>query len=241
VNLDPPDNTKRTIILGRTGSGKSVGGLNLLASQNWDKQPWTILDFKGEDLVRKIWKNNERALKVISPDDAPPKKPGLYLMPLRPVLDDAALERWLMQVYSRANGQTKRGHGLFIDEGFAMPSNGVALDLIFTQGRSKKIPVIALYQRPVYMTRFAVAQADYFMVYSQNDRRDLRTTDEFVQAAILPNGQEVTPKTVLPPWHSLWYDVAQGKSVVLGPAPEPDAILAKFNRRLSPSRCRAYT
>lgn len=239
--MNRPDNTKRTIILGRTGTGKSVGGLNLLSGQNFHQQPWTILDFKGEDLVKQIWRENERAVRVISPEEKPPTKPGLYLMPLRPQLDDGALEAWLMQVYMRANGRPNKGHGLFIDEGFAMPREGKALDLIYTQGRSKKIPVIALYQRPVYMTRFAVAQADYFMVYAQNDRRDLKTTSEFIEPARLPSGQLVTVNTELPKWHSLWYDVSLGKTVVLGPAPAPDQVLAAFSRRLSPNSRRAYT
>jgi hypothetical protein len=238
---NPPDNTKRTIILGRTGSGKSVGGLNLLADMNWHQQPWVILDFKGEDLVRKIWKQNRRAVKSISPEDAPPKAPGLYIMPLRPLLDDAALEAWLMAVYSRANGQTKKGCGLFIDEGFAMPAKGQALDIIFTQGRSKKIPVIALYQRPVYMTRFAVAQADYFMVYDQNDERDLETTRKFIKPAFKPDGSKISVYEELPPYFSLWYDVSRGKTDVLRPAPPPEVVLDKFNRRLTPNNRRAYT
>ena len=128
----------------------------------------------------------------------------------------------------------QQGIGIYIDEGYMIAPTSNALKAILTQGRSRKVPVIALYQRPVYMSRFAVAQADFFAVFDQNDERDLKTTQQFVKAAKAPDGTLITVYSELPRYHCIWYDVGEGLSVVLKPAPSKDAILATFAKRLKP-------
>jgi len=224
-----PTDQQRTLILGRTGSGKSQFAIALLSTRNFDEMPWVIIDYKGEDLIDDIRKQCKSKIKTISVYDPPPKKPGLYWMKPSPKLDDEAMETWLMKVW-------KQGHvGLFIDEGFALPQRD-AFDMILTQGRSLHIPVICLYQRPAWMSRFAVAQADFFAVFDQNDERDLKTTKSFVKPAkmITKEGKEVevTVYSELPKYHSLWYDVGRGFSSVLNPAPDRKTILKQFRDRL---------
>jgi hypothetical protein len=232
-----PNNQQRVIVLGRTGTGKSVFAIALLSTRNWiddaisqeAAQPWVIIDYKGEDLIDEIREKCGKRIKTISVHDKPPTKPGLYWMKPTPKIDDEAMEKWLWAVWK--NGKT----GLFIDEGFALPQKD-AFDAILTQGRSLRIPVIVLYQRPAWMSRFAVAQADFVAVFDQNDERDLKTTKSFVKSAILTNKEgnklEVTVYSELPKYHCLWYDVGRGYSSVLFPAPDPKQILSTFKRRL---------
>lgn len=223
------------MVLGRTGSGKTYFGANLLSMQNFDQMPWTIIDYKGDALIQSIRTQNK--LKEIHPKDKPPTRPGLYIMQPRPKLDDKALEEWLMKVWENED------HGLYIDEGYALPQKD-AFDIILTQGRAKHIPVIVLYQRPVYMSRFATAQADYFAVFAQHDRRDLKTTNEFVgEYTPIRHRGEPRPQTItvyepLPKFHCYWRDVAEGTISVLSPVPGKNTILAQFRNRLDPRSSR---
>lgn len=225
--MEMPGDTDRTIVLGRTGSGKSVFAIWLLSLQDFDKKPWVIIDYKGEDLIQTILAQN-KAVKVITCDKDPPTKPGLYWMQPTPKIDDDRMEKWLFQCWKQEN------IGLFIDEGYALPQKS-AFDIILTQGRSKHIPVIALYQRPVYMSRYAVAQANFFAAFDQNDKRDLITTAQFLKPPIV-RGEEIPLKTKLPPYWFIWYHVNTGKSVICRPCPPGNKILATFRERLKTTK-----
>ncbi len=223
-----PTDENRTIILGRTGAGKTVFACQLLSTRNFDEIPWVIIDFKNDRLIEKIVKQNK--VKEIKVSSKPPTKPGLYIMKPRPILDDLELEAWLMKCWAQEE------IGLYIDEGYALPNMGKtqAFTLILTQGRSKKIPVIILYQRPVYMNIFAVAQADFFAVFEQNIEADLKKTKEFIEPGYSKTGVKITPYTRLPLYHCLWYDVSRGSTSVLLPAPSEPIILKTFRARLNP-------
>jgi len=222
-----PTEQQRTVVLGRTGSGKSQFAWALMSTRNYDEMPWVIIDYKREDLIDETVKACKGFIKDISPNDKPPKKPGVYRMLLRPVADDEAINKFLWACY-------KQGHvGLLIDEGYALPQkHGHPFDIILTQGRSLHIPVIVLYQRPAWMSRFAIAQADYFAVFEQNDERDLKITKQFIKPAQFSNGEIVTVFSDLPKYSCLWYDVGRGKSTVLAPAPDKQSIINLFKRRL---------
>lgn len=229
--INGPTDQQRTIILGRTGAGKSQFAIALLSTRDWHLKPWTIIDYKGEDLLEDIRAETKGAIREIKVTDNPPTSPGLYYMRPSPVIDDDAVNAYLWKVWK--NGD----HGLFIDEGFALPQkHGGAFDVILTQGRSLHIPVICLYQRPVYMSRFAVAQADYFAVFDQNDIRDLKTTAQYVRPAKGVNGEIISVFTPLPKFYCLWYDVSQGFSSVLLPAPDRNEIIEAFKSRLKPTQ-----
>lgn len=241
-----PDDSSRTIVLGATGSGKSVFALFLLSNASWGHKPWVIIDYKGDELIEEIllangWYSKREGrrtvivrgmgspIKELSPSDKPPTKPGLYYMRPDAKTDDDLVEAFLMAVYKKGN------IGLFVDEGYAIPEKD-ALDMIMTQGRSKRIPVIILYQRPVYMSRFAVAQASYFACFDQNDERDLKTTKEFIKPVIAPDGRKITVSDELPSYCCIWFDVAKRKSIILTPSPDPDVIASVFTRRLQPRK-----
>jgi len=241
VKVRGPSDQQRTLVIGRTGSGKSQFAIALLSTRNFDEMPWIIIDYKGEDLIddiRLATGGLKRGLiKNLAVDDNPPVEPGLYYMNPRPIIDDVAVEAFLWKVHGMKRGglgkKKFRGNcGLFIDEGYCLPQKG-AFDVILTQGRTLYIPVICLYQRPVWMSRFAVAQADYVAVFAQMDERDIKTTASFVKPA-KENGRVITVSDELPPYYCLWYDVGRGLSSVLRPAPDRQTIIDTFKQRLQP-------
>lgn len=229
-----PDDTHRCMYIGRTGTGKSQAAIAQLADQNFNEIPWVIIDYKGEDLLRDIIKRNRSAIKTIKVTDKPPKKPGLYYMNPAPKDDDGAMEVWLRNVHRQGS------LGIYIDEGYALPKFGdsPAFTMILTQGRSLHIPVICLYQRPVWMSRFAIAQADFIRVFKQGDERDEKITKNFCRPAILPDGSKLGPLELdrLPDYFSLWHDVGRGHTAILKPAPDRNTIIGKFTARLKPTK-----
>jgi len=243
-----PTDQQRTIVIGRTGSGKSQFAISLLSTRNFDEIPWVFIDYKGEDLFDDIRKATGGykwgAIKVLDVDDDPPTTPGLYYMRPRVVIDDVSVNNFLRKCYDQKRGpigSRHRGHiGIMVDEGYALPQkHGSAFDVILTQGRTLYIPVIVLYQRSVWMSRFAVAQADFVAVFAQMDERDIKTSASFVKPAKGENGESISVFTALPPYYCLWYDVGAGSSSVLRPAPDAKTIIGTFKRRLSPRTKRA--
>lgn len=242
-----PADTDRTIILGDTGSGKSVFAVALLSSRNWADDsdnpiPWFIIDYKGEDLIEKVLVACKRWIKTVSVYSDPPKTPGLYYVKVRPHIDDVAIEAFLAKIYHRAsNGPKKRrlGSGIFLDEGYALPRNSKYFDILLTQGRSLGCPIICLYQRPVEMSRFAVSQSTFRAVLRLGDKRDQKTASEFIKPVKGENGEVISVFNELPKYHALWYDVGRGVSTILAPAPPEKVIIKSFIDRLRPSKERA--
>ncbi len=232
--LRNPTDQQRVTILGRTGSGKSQFSCGLLSTRNFHEMPWIIIDYKGEDLVLDIYDACNGGMKQIDVKDKPPKEPGVYHMRLVPKLTDADMDAFLWKCHAQ-------GHiGLFIDEGFALPQGrSNTYDIILTQGRSLHIPVIQLYQRPVWMSRFAIAQTDYFAAFKQHDLRDLELTNKFVPPMKGGNNGSISVFNDLPDYHCLWHDVGEGNTSLLAPAPSRDDIIQTFTDRLKPKKKRA--
>lgn len=217
-----PDDSKRQYIIGRTGSGKTVAGVWHLSQRSWDKMPWVIVDYKGDELIGRI---PTTEIKKRSKGYDVPTKPGIYV--IRPVagVDDDFVEDFLWKV-------KYRGHcGLYIDEGYMLPekSKSPAFNAILTQGRSLKIPVIILSQRPVWLSRFVITESEFIQTYWLNDKRDRDTLK-----AVIPGGVD----TRLPEYHSWYYDVGRDKLTHIGPVPHPDVILQAFGR---PTRKKIFT
>ena len=226
-----PGMENRTVVLGQTGTGKTVFSLWLLAQQNYFEYPWTVIDYKGDELIDRIFKLRSPYIHTIKIGRKPPKKPGLYRLCPDLVNDDDAVNQYLYDVYRQQN------HGLYIDEGYAIPNvrDNKPLNAIFTQGRARKNPVICCYQRPVFMSRFAVAQASFISHFEQDDERDLVSAKQFIRAAIAPDGSKITPFTELPKYYSLWYDISGRKTSVLQPCPDDNGVLQLYRTRLGVS------
>jgi hypothetical protein len=207
-----PGASDRTVIIGPTGSGKTIGGAWILSRQRFDKRPWVALDFKGEELWDKVGDPPMRPLKL----GQLPGKTGLYRLEVLPGSEDE-LEAWLWKIWAKENV------GLFIDEVSLVPQKA-AFKAILRQGRSKRIPVISCTQRPVDCDREVFSESQYRMLYGVEDKRDWQTIQGLFQHSQL---DVLKP---LPRHCSYWYDAKQKFCWRLKPTPKPDTIASEIRQ-----------
>lgn len=209
-----PSADKRLAIVGSTGSGKTQAGIWHLSNQDWADnrrgRPWVIFDFKGDDLIARL------PLEEIDVRKAPPKKPGLYVTRPIPQRDDDYATEMLWKIWAQEET------GIYIDEGYMFGNRNPALNACLTQGRSKRIQMIVLSQRPAWMSRFVFSEADFFQIFRLNDRRDYDT----IQAMI-----SVDIRKRLPPFYSHWYDVGADAGAVFSPVPGRASLVSTFRTR----------
>ncbi len=211
-----PTNEDRTLVIGQTGSGKTVFGLWLLSTRktiDWLRMPAIILDFKRDIHIEKL--EDAGVAEEIDVRKRPPKKPGLYIVRPHPH-ETELVEDFLWRVWAQGNT------GVYIDEGY-MVAKSNALNAILTQGRSKKIPVIILAQRPAWLGRFMFSESQYLAVFTLITKRDRDT----VQAVV---NSDLTRHRL--PYHCLWYDVGgnagRGAAYDFAPVPSVPKIVEAF-------------
>jgi len=204
-----PRDDQRLVIVGRNGTGKTQAGAWQLAMRRLHNRRWIIFDFKGDELLNEMGATELDVGKL-------PKKPGLYITHPLPHQEDE-VEEYLWKIW-------QEGHiGLFIDEGY-MLGNSAAFRALLTQGRSKKIPMIILSQRPAWISRFVFSEANFYQVFHLNDRDDRKSMQRFV-----PYDLEIRQ----PPFHSVYYYVDKDEVQVLGPAADRNRILATVDAKLA--------
>lgn len=223
-----PAQDEHTAVMGRTGTGKTLMGGHVLSTRDLRHQTNVLIDYKGEVLFDQL----ERVREI---DFELPKHPGLYR--LRPTPDENdAVEAWLWKIWEREN------IGLMVDEGYMIPNQG-AYRAILTTGRSKRIPVITLSQRPVEIDRFAFSEASHIVVFDLNDERDEKTVNGFTPRGFvnwLPDSVDgdddvfKSKRKLLPRWHSRWWNVPQRRPYFMKPVPPPDVIVANIDSQLDP-------
>lgn len=215
-----PGITHRTAIVGRTGSGKTRFGAWLLSLSPFNKIPYVIIDHKREGLFEGIDRIKEIDYSEL------PKQPGLYLLQpdTRHETHDADLDKWILNALDREK------IGLYIDEGYSIRPQSRALRTVLTQGRSKKVPVITLSQRPSQISRFVFTEADFFAFFQLSIEDDRKTAQSFAPR------NRINLDVPVPPYHSYWYDVARDKVDVFGPVPDDLEIIDRIDARLTPKR-----
>ena len=210
-----PGASDRTVVIGPTGSGKTVGAAWLLSRQRFDRRPWVALDFKDEELWDLVGSPPMREISLRQMPD----KLGFHRLPVRPGHEEA-LEEWLWKVWEKGN------IGLFVDEVSLVPRKS-AFKAILRQGRSKRIPVIACTQRPVDCEREVFSESQFRMFYGIEDLRDWD-----VIKGLFRHGDVTAP---LPPFWSYWYDAKNKTCLTLRPVPKPEDV-AKSLRDIVPRK-----
>lgn len=223
MNVRLPRLSDRITCCGRTGTGKTVGGLWHLSNYNVATFPWVLIDFKNEEHMDEI------DLQEIDFTWVPTKKTvGLYRLRCTPydlqgtTKDRSKLDKFLVGIWERGNC------GLFLDEAYII-GNSDALNLCYTQGRSLRIPMITNTQRPVWCSRFAFSEATFIQVYDLTDSDDIKRVEGFVPIdwdRARPLGEH----------ESYYYDVAKKHLVRLRPVPPMEEIAKTFDAKLPQRR-----
>lgn len=210
-----PDDSHRATIYGKTGSGKTIAALWQLSHRSYDTKPWIVLDFKGDINISQIPYTKEFAIGDT------PQEPGIWLAHPIPEVDDEKVEKTLWGIWRNENT------GLYVDEGYMVPKKSSAYKALLTQGRSKHTPVITLTQRPVWMSRFAISEADFHQVFFLSDSDDRKVVQRFIPYDI---------DARLPEFHSYYYDVGTEDLLALAPVPALAEICETFEKRLGPTQ-----
>lgn len=206
-----PNSSQRLAVCGRTGTGKTVGGLYHISRKDLRRESWVILNFKEDELINSI----ARA-RHIEYDWKPPRKGGgVYVLHPSPH-ETEQVEAFLWRLWENENV------GVFADEGY-MLSRSSALEALLTQGRSKHIPLIICTQRPVWVSRFVFSEADFLQVFDLTDKRDWQTVEQ-----VMPRVEDMP----LQQFHSWYYDVARKQLFEFTPVPEPRIIVNEIDSQL---------
>ena len=205
-----PDRTQRISIIGRNGSGKTQAAAWLLSHAAFDKYPYIVVDYKYDALL-----NNVPRIKEIGLTSRLPKEPGLYIVHPRPH-ENEDVEDFLERIWEHES------IGVYIDEAHMLPTKG-AFQSLLTQGRSKRIPMIVVTQRPAWVSKFVFSEANFFWVFHLNDRQDRKRVEEFVP---------ISMDEPLPRYNGWWYDTDENTIFRLKPVPARTTILETFADRM---------
>jgi len=210
-----PNDTERHVIVGTTGSGKTVFGAWCLAQRRFDRMPWLVIDFKREPLFAQVPRLDE-----IGVEDKPPKHPGLYVVrPDARDIDDGKVTALMFRIWERER------IGVFVDEGYMIPRLDKGLRTLLTQGRSKRIPMINLSQKPSFVSPFLLSESEFKSVFYLEHPYDIEKVREHMRFP--PHADPLS----LPDHHSYWYQRKGREFHYLAPCPGEQEILDMFDRR----------
>lgn len=219
-----PGNDDRVAIVGATGSGKSTAGLWLFSeSASFNKQPWIIVDYKGEKIVAQMLKRGDANL--IDMTKAIPKRPGIYVVKPHPQRPEEIID-FLWKVYDRNK------IGVFIDELMSVPKqfdlHNNPLQALLTQGRSKEIPMYLLTQRPARVSISTFSDATFIWEFELNRADDRKTVREYIP----DNNTLFATEGGLPRYWSRWWDSKRRLAFKLKPVPNASVILDTVSHRI---------
>lgn len=215
MQIRSPNNTHRHAVIGRTGSGKTVYALWALQRRNYDKMPWIVFDWKRDENIAKI--PGQLELNVGA---RIPRRAGIHVVHPLPKIDDEAVDDMMWDILD--HGRT----GIYVDEGYMISMYNNSYRSILTQGRSKHIPVITLSQAPAHISPFILRESEFITCFHLQTPNDRKRMAEFI-----PGGGDVG---MLPRFHSLYYDVAEDRSTILGPVPDVATIMERFDAKRAP-------
>lgn len=214
-----PNAAERTVVFGRTGSGKSVFMAWLLSHASIEERPWIIIDYKQDKYLKSI-----PFIKPIKIGEIP-RKPGIYLASVNYSKSEAntddMVDDWLFDILKRGN------IGLFVDEGSNIPQREPkyrGLKAVFAQGRSKRVPFLFATQRPAWINKSVLSEADYYVCFDLATDGDKQRVREFMP-------EDATDPLEM--YHCHWYDIKQKSHWVIRPVSETETF-DRLNERLKP-------
>lgn len=213
-----PDDSSRHVIVGQTGTGKTAAGVYALALRSYDRMPWIIANYKNDEYLNAIGADE------ISPADSIPSAPGIYMV--RPECEPGSLDRLLIKAHARG------GVGFYIDEGYEVGQHSAALRRVLTQGRSLRIPVIILSQRPVWMSKYVFSEMTFlqaFPLLATEDRK--RVVEWMPEKTVAGTRIDINYPETLEDYQSLYFDAGTRRLVKLGAVPYGAEVLDIFDRR----------
>lgn len=164
-----PDLTEHIAFAGRTGSGKTIGAIDMLSRRIQPTAvtkgrpfPWVIIDQKRDENLASLPHDRLGVSAKILPDT------GLHIV--RPKLDGSDkqdVEDLLRRIFER------KRCGLFMDEGHL---HGVspAIRMFMVAGRARHCPVMWLSQRAAQIDPFIWSQCTYYRCYALQGPNDQR-------------------------------------------------------------------
>lgn len=221
-----PTDQDRVTIVGATGSGKSTAGFWLFSqAANFDKMPWILVDYKGEEIIAEMIKRGDA--NVISLEKDVPKAPGIYVVKPDPQKPQALID-FLWRIYRRGRV------GVVLDELMSVPNqdsrnpeNNPVLAL-YTQGRSKRIPLWAFSQRPSRVSISAFSEATFIWEFALNRSEDRARVREYI-----PDHEPLfDDEKPLPRYYSKWWDSKRRIALPLNPVPKAPEILDTVTHRI---------
>lgn len=212
-----PSAKERAVVMGRTGSGKTVFLTWLLSHASIEERPWIMIDHKDDNYLAKLPRVERIKLGEI------PRHPGLYHVKAR-FTDDEKTDTYLHNILAKGN------IGIFTDEGSSIPQREprfLGLKSIFAQGRSKRTPILFATQRPAHINKSVLSEGDFYALFHMQNEDDIDRVNKVMPRALT--------EKLLDEYHSHWYDVKQNASFTLGPVSE-DETMQRLDERLKPRR-----
>jgi hypothetical protein len=219
MSIRLPDDSQRLLICGRTGGGKTMEALHHLSQRSFDEKPWIVIDCKGDDLVSSIPVSAPASIY-----DDPPGDPGLYVV--KAEIEDhdkgGPLTDYLRKIYQQGNT------GVLIDEGGMVGQRNRGLRTILTLGRSRKVPLIILTQRPVNVDKYAFSESEYLQIFYIQIKDD----QDIVHGYISEEQLDFNTLRNKGLYYSAWFDVRANELTYMQPCPPFNEIYDRILRRL---------
>lgn len=211
-----PDDTQRLAIFGATGSGKTQAALWHLSHRRYDLMPWVIYNSKGDAAIDAIPYADHIEITQI------PREPGVFIV--HPMPDEQPLlEAHQREVFARGE------MGVYVDEGYAMGTNNSAFRTLLMQGRSRRIPMIVLSQRPVWLDRYVFSESEFLQAFRLQHSDDRKAMERAMPGDLYR----------LPAYYSWYYDGLGDRLQRMSPVPNISVIHDTFARRLERTRATA--
>lgn len=173
-----PRKGERSLIVGRTGSGKTAFAAWML--RRLETSPIIIYDTKEEDKFQALIPH--KIVETVAGMDEAIDNPEIdYIImrpPARSLRDPEELDELLWHHY-----ENYKGIPAYIDEAYSFHKNGQAgpgLVALLTRGRSRGITTTISTQRPAWLSRFCFTESQRFYLFRLVDRFDKKRIGDVV-------------------------------------------------------------